>query len=278
MKNTGRIFDIAHGSYVDGPGIRTTVFFKGCHLRCAWCHNPESRSFAAEKMVYADKCVGCGKCKTVCPSPDNCLLCGKCALFCPRGAIRVVGKDVSVTDVMAEIEKDRPFYGEDGGVTFSGGECLLQPDFLEELLLACRAAGIRCAVDTAGDVPYEVFSRILPLTDLFLFDVKGMDEEKHERYTGVKNDRILDNLARLLSVGARVWIRVPVIPGVNDTAEEMTALREFLVSHGKPEKIELLPYHRLGENKYAALSLPVPAFDVPPKEKIRELYAVVAGE
>lgn len=270
MSTVGTIFDIEHGSFVDGPGIRTTVFFKGCNLRCAWCHNPESQNFAPEKLYYRDKCADCGRCRTVCPSPDACILCGKCADLCPGNAISICGREATADEVMSEIEKDAAFFGNDGGVTFSGGECMLQPDFLEELIARCRAQGISTAVDTAGHLPWETFLRIRP--DLWLYDVKATDPEVHRAYTGVDNELILANLDRLLSSGARVWIRVPVIPGVNDSKEEMERIRDFV--HGRAEKIELLPYHRLGENKYPALGRECKAFDVPDKADLCALKKI----
>lgn len=247
---TGRIFDIEHGSFVDGPGLRTAVFFKGCHMACAWCHNPESQSSQTQLMVYKDKCIGCGACAC---HKETCDLCGNCTLRCSVGARRLVGETVNLEYVMGHILEDRPFYGQQGGVTFTGGECMLQPEFLAELLKACRAEQIHTAVDTAGDVPWQRLEAILPDTDLFLYDVKLMDEQLHKKYTGVSNRRILDNLRGLLTHGAKVWIRVPVIPGVNDGAGEQKALEAFLRDLPQPEKVEYLPYHTMGENKYPAL-------------------------
>lgn len=272
--SSGMIFDIEHGSFVDGPGIRTTVFFKGCNLRCAWCHNPESQSAKSQKLYYADRCLHCERCREVCPSPDSCIFCGRCARVCPRGAVQLRGEKRTADKVMTEILLDRDFYGESGGVTFSGGECMLQPEFLAELLSRCRQSGIHTAVDTAGDVPFSAFERILPLTDLFLYDIKCIDPEKHRKWVGAGNERILQNLGRLLQTAKPVWIRVPVIPGVNGSVDEMRQIRDFLNKHGWPERIELLPYHRLGENKYPALGLEEQIFSVPDSEKMAALKAV----
>ncbi len=252
----GMLFDIEHGSFVDGPGIRTTVFFKGCNLRCAWCHNPESQSFSREKMFFADQCIGCGACKTVCPSPDVCTLCGSCAKICPKKAISICGREYTVEEVMEEILSDLAFYQNGGGATFSGGECMLQQDFLLSLLKACKAAGIHTAVDTAGHVPWENFERILPYADLFLYDVKAMDPDLHRRYVGVDNTLILSNLRRLASQGAAILLRVPRIPGINDTEEEQSALAKLQKELGDPP-MEILPYHAMGEHKYKALGRPV---------------------
>ena len=274
MKAT--IFDIERNSYVDGPGIRTTVFFKGCNLRCAWCHNPESQIGTPQMIFYKNKCIGCGKCKEKCPvALENCTLCGRCTVYCPVDAREICGKEYSTAEVLKEILKDSTLYETSGGgVTFSGGECMLQIDFLEEILKECKRNGINTAVDTAGHVPFESFQRILPYTDLFLYDVKCFDNEKHKRYIGVDNALILENLRKLLDSRRRIWIRIPIIPSVNDTVEEMQTIRQFLNDCGHPEKIELLPYHAMGEHKYAALNQTAYRFSVPDKEKLSQLNNV----
>ena len=193
------LFDIQRGSYVDGPGIRTTVFFKGCNLDCKWCHNPESKSADRQMLFYSDKCTGCGKCVSVCPNKGKkCELCGKCALFCPRDARKLCGREYGIEEVMRELLRDKCFYeNSGGGVTFSGGECMLQIDFLSEILRECKTEGIHTAVDTAGNVPFSYFERILPFTDLFLYDIKAISAEKHKEGTGADNARILENAKRL---------------------------------------------------------------------------------
>ncbi len=268
-KIEGIIFDIEHGSFVDGPGIRTTVFLKGCNLRCAWCHNPESQSRERERMFFKDKCVDCGLCKRVCPSPEQCILCGRCESVCPQGAIKLIGKRVSVKQVMEEIIKDREFYECGGGVTFSGGECMLQIDFLEALLRCCKAEGIHTAVDTAGCVPWEYFQRILPYTDLFLYDIKLADRKKHQIYTGADNSLIVDNLYKLGQEKKNIHVRIPVIGGVNDNAEEMEEIAGRL-KNTSVDKIELLPYHAMGENKFPALGRAATKFTVPEAKRIAE--------
>lgn len=270
------IFDIERNSYVDGPGIRTTVFFKGCNLRCAWCHNPESQSPKPQMMFYKNKCTGCGKCKEKCPNHlESCELCGKCTLYCPHDAREICGKEYTVDEVMREILKDKAFYDHSGGgVTFSGGECMLQIDFLEEILKVCKENGIHTAVDTAGHVPYEYFERILPYTNLFLYDVKCYDSEKHKKYTGVRNELILENLKKLLATGKSVWVRIPIIPTVNDTVEEIQRIKAYISSCGKPEKIELLPYHAMGEHKYAAINRESHMFPIPSKETMEDLNKI----
>ena len=270
---TATIFDIQRCSYVDGPGIRTTVFFKGCNLRCSWCHNPESQNKKTEMLFYKNKCTGCGKCKEKCPNHlERCDFCGRCTLYCPQDAREICGKEYTVSEVMNIILRDKPFYeNSEGGVTFSGGECMLQIDFLTEILKACRENGISTAVDTAGNVPYEYFERILPYTDLFLYDVKCLDSDKHKKYTGVGNASILENLKRLLQTGKRIFVRIPVIPGVNNTVEEMLAIRKLLETFGMPERVELLPYHAMGEHKYDALGSALTPFSVPSEDEMSML-------
>ncbi len=272
------IFDLEKNSFVDGPGIRTTVFFKGCNLRCAWCHNPESQSALSQMIFYQNRCIGCGKCKEKCPNSFvKCDLCGKCALFCPHDAREICGKEYTVDEVLCEVLKDKTFYeNSGGGVTFSGGECMLQLDALEAILKACRGNGIHTAVDTAGHVPYESFERILPYTDLFLYDIKCIDSDRHKHYTGVGNELILENLKKLLNKGAPVWIRIPIIPTVNDTVEEMKRIKAFLNSCPLSEKVELLPYHAMGEHKYAAIGKQARSFPAPSKEKMQQLQRIFA--
>lgn len=272
MESKGRIFDIIRASFVDGPGIRTSVFLKGCNLNCAWCHNPEGKNPKPQLMFYADKCSHCGKCAEVCPNElKSCTLCGRCAVVCPSDARRICGREISSEELLDEIKKDAEFYkSSGGGVTFSGGECMLQIDFLAEMLEKCKSEKIETAVDTAGNVPWSYFERILPYTDLFLYDIKSMKSEVHLKYVGADNELILENLGKLLRRGARVWIRIPIIPEVNDGDDDMLAVREFL-KPCSPEKIELLPYHAMGENKYAAIGSKTMKFSVPSKEKICEL-------
>ena len=261
------IFDLVRNSYVDGPGIRTTVFFKGCS-----CPRPE-RAMDWKSTRCPDKCTGCGKCREKCPnSLQSCSLCGKCALYCPNDARELCGREVSPEEVLRELLRDKAYYdASGGGVTFSGGECMLQIDALEALLKLCREAGLHTAVDTAGHVPFAYFEKILPYTDLFLYDIKVMDEAVHRQYTGVGNARILDNLKRLLNLGHPLWIRIPVIPGVNDSPEEMERIRDFLAASPAPEKVELLPYHAMGEHKYAALGKAARSFPVPEETRLEML-------
>ena len=275
--NKAIFFDIQRNSFVDGPGIRTTVFFKGCNLRCAWCHNPESQSAKPQMMFYKDKCTGCGKCKSVCPYHlEQCELCGKCTLYCPVDARKVCGKEHTVDEVLKEVLKDQAFYETSGGgVTFSGGECMLQIDFLAEILKKCKENGIHTAVDTAGHIPFESFEKILPYTDLFLYDIKIFDSQKHKQYVGVGNELILENLKKLFERKAKLWIRIPIIPDVNDSIEEIQKIKDFLKTIGTAEKIELLPYHAMGENKYRAIGKEPQIFKTPDAENMKRLKEIL---
>ena len=277
---TGRIFNIQRYSTHDGPGIRTTVFFKGCNLRCAWCHNPESLDQKPVLEFNREFCIGCGACAVNCTEGvhepgkpaahrEKCIACGNCVNECFSGALTLAGVDMTVEKAMDEILTDLPYFKESGGgVTFSGGECMLQIDFLEKLSTLCREHGIHTAIDTAGHVPWTYFERILPNASLFLYDFKARDPEVHRELTGADNGRILDNLGKLLDTGARVWIRVPCVPGGNDG--EMEGIAEWL--EGKPvERVELLAYHKLGGGKRGLLGLEDHTdFRVPTDDEMKE--------
>jgi pyruvate formate lyase activating enzyme len=250
------IFDIQRGSFVDGDGIRTAVFFKGCNLRCTWCHNPEGLSSEKQMMYYRERCTGCGKCTKECPNKGkDCTLCGKCADFCPSGARELCGKEYDVDELFDIILRDKPYFdASNGGVTATGGECMLQKDALSELLRLCKENGINTAVDTAGNVPFEFFEKVIPYTDTFLYDIKCISDDKHKRGTGVSNALILENLERLSERGCDIVIRIPVIPGFNDDAYEVEKIKEHLKKI-RCRNIEYLPYHKMGEHKYKALGL-----------------------
>ena len=268
MKAT--IFDIQRGSFVDGPGIRTTVFFKGCNLKCKWCHTPESQNKNEQILFYKDKCTGCQKCKSVCPyALEKCDFCGKCALFCPNDAREICGKEYTALEVLNEILKDKEYYGNSGGVTFSGGECMLQIDFLEEILKECKQYKIHTAIDTAGNVPWNCFERILPYTDLFLYDVKCFSEDLHKDGTGVSNRLILENLQKLSEKNAEIIIRIPVIPEFNGNDYEMQKIANLL-NGLKISKVELLPYHAMGEHKWSAIGKETEHFPIPSSEDIKK--------
>ncbi len=266
------VFDIQRFSIDDGPGIRTVIFFKGCNMRCNWCHNPESLHPYAEIMFFAQKCIACGKCFEACEKNCHflsggkhffdrslCDNCGRCAAVCYADALTVAGKSMTVSEVAAEIKKDDLFYqNSGGGVTFSGGEPLLQADFLRELLVECQKAGIHCAVETAGNVPWAAFEKILPFTDLFLYDIKVVDETLHKKVTGNDNRRIINNLKKLAKTGVEVWLRTPLIPGINDTPAQSERVTELLACLDSIRTHVVLPYHNLGEGKYESLGLPKP--------------------
>lgn len=266
------ISDIQRFCMHDGPGIRTTVFFKGCPLRCAWCHNPETQSGKKELLFYKSKCMSCGACNAC--KRKECIACGECAKNCPTNAKEVAGCEYSLGELYEEIQKDVAFYGKNGGVTFSGGECITQIEPLAKILEKCKKNGIHTAVDTAGYAPFDNFKKILTYTDLFLYDIKIFDYEKHKQYTGVDNELILSNLKRLFEIGAKIWIRIPIIPSVNDSVEEMHAIKDFLDSCGNPEKVELLPYHPMGENKCRAIGKQPQIFQTPSPEKMNVLKEI----
>lgn len=265
----GRIFNIMKYSIHDGPGIRTTVFFKGCPLNCQWCHNPESQGFGQELMYRPDRCVGCGQCLEICPSGatisaegelgflrDKCLVCGECCTVCHAGVRELVAKTMSVSEVMTEIEKDLIFYDESGGgVTFSGGEALMQPEFLLEILKSCRKKEIHTVVETCGFVSLDSLQTISNYVDLFLYDIKLMDSGKHQEVTGVPNELILSNLRWLAEHHAKVIVRVAIIPGINDDDENLRQIGEFASSLKQVTEIHCLPYHKAGVDKYQRIGL-----------------------
>ena len=281
MLSKGLIFDIQRFSVHDGPGIRTTVFFKGCNLRCLWCHNPESLNACREIEIYPDKCIHCGKCASACLNGalrisngvleydrQACARCGRCTKQCYAGARVITGKWMTASDVLEVVGLDKAFYERSGGgVTFSGGEPLLQKDFLLELLAECRTRGLNTAVDTAGNVPFEHLEQAAALADLVLYDLKAMNDETHRRVTGVGNGRILGNLAKLADGRVDIIIRIPVIPSVNDDLENMRRTAAFLKPLAGIRLVELLPFHKLGEAKYLSLGLEYGAKDFPQLQK-----------
>ena len=264
----GLIFDIKRYAIHDGPGVRVTVFLKGCPLSCKWCHNPESISTAREKMYTKSTCIGCGECIRVCPAQaismtkagistdlNKCLLCGECVAICPTNSLEIVGEEKSVEEIMAIAEKDRLLMEESkGGITFSGGEPLMQPEFLIDLLKAARHNRFHCTVDTSGFAPEKTILSVAEYTDLFLFDLKLIDDELHRKYTGVSNKIILSNLQQLAQKGAEIEIRIPVIGNINADTLTMDAMASFISSlPGKKKKVTLLPYHNIAIMKHSKL-------------------------
>lgn len=269
------VFNIQSYSIHDGPGIRTTVFVKGCPLRCLWCANPESNAAYPELMTYASKCTGCGRCVAVCPqkavtvapyeeryaaSTDRgkCVNCGACVAACPNGAREIAGKNMTVEEVLAEVKKDKLFFdGSGGGMTISGGEALVHAEFSANLFAAARAEGIHTAIETSSFAPREVIDRVFSHVELGLLDVKHMDSTEHRRLTGVPNERILENIRHIHDdLKVPVILRVPTIPGYNDSVENISRVAAFAASLGADVSVNLLPYHRLGDSKSESLGHP----------------------
>lgn len=259
-------------------------------MKCFWCHNPESVNPVPELQLFVQKCINCLKCVKICPEKAHrmdhgikifdrslCNKCGKCIEICYAGALEMAGKRMSVIEVVNEAEKDKAFYeNSGGGVTFSGGEPLMQREFIKSLLMECKKHGLHTAVETAGNIPWNTFEEIMPFTDLFLYDVKVMDENKHKEVTGSGNKRCLENLKKLAESRADINIRIPVIPGVNDTEEDMEKIAAFIKATRRNLPVELLPFHRLGEGKYASLGIPYKAqgYEAPTDEKVKILHQV----
>ncbi len=294
---TGKIYDIQGFSVQDGPGIRTTVFLKGCPLRCPWCHSPESQRFETELNWMDIRCIGvdeCGKCLDVCPhgcitrgpatqnaageaitypvvDKTKCDECGLCAKACKATALYMCGKDTTIDEVMRRIKHDRPFFeNSGGGVTVSGGECLSQPEFTIELLRQCHELGIHTAVDTTGFVQWNVIEKALPYTSLFLYDLKCMDSALHKQVIGVPNELILENARKIAEAGGKLWIRIPTMPMFNESEEAYRVVGEFLTPiKDAVVMVQLLPYHKMGVSKYARLLRKQQVFVAePPSEEL----------
>ena len=294
----GVVFSIQRFSIHDGPGIRTTVFLKGCSLRCFWCHNPEGMRPKPDIQFFPDRCIGCDECIKACQhgavikvdgvrvyDREKCVVCGECVDTCYAGARVLTGKYMSVDAVVSEILQDRAFYEtSNGGVTLSGGEPVMQPDFTYELLSRCKAEGLHTAIETCGNVRWEDEARMMPVTDLIMMDIKHMDSAKHRWATGAPNERILAAARKFAAMAQPIIFRIPVIPTVNDTVEEVTAIAAFVrelievrnQAGGDGEhtiSLELLPFHRLAGDKYRSLDMDYRARDLitPTREHMQAL-------
>ena len=291
---TGTIFNIQKFCINDGPGIRTTVFVKGCPLDCLWCHNPESKSTKPEIMYNAGKCVGCGRCVSACPlglhtlseeghafDRTRCISCGKCSDACYAGALELSGYTVTVEEVIAEVMKDECFYrNSGGGMTVSGGEPLAQFEFTYELLRAAKERGLHTCMETSGFTSASRIERIAPLVDLFLFDYKITDSALHKKYTGVANDGIRENLRRIDALGAKSCLRCPIIPTINDNEAHFASIAEMANSLSHIEEIHIEPYHPLGSGKSEMLGrdYPLTGLTFPEEETVAGWIAEIAAK
>lgn len=276
----GQIFDIQRFCTHDGPGIRTTVFFQGCPLRCKWCHNPESRKMEAVIAFYGTKCINCRRCMEACENGGMleseqhvnralCQRCGRCAEACPTEALQMIGRQESVEQIVATVLRDLPFYKTSGGgATLSGGEPFFQPEFAHELLSTLKQNEVSTAVETCGAVPWSRIADSLDLVDLFLYDCKIIDADKHMEFCGADNAMILQNARRIADTGKNIVLRTPIIPGINDSTHDIQLLADFVMSLPENASLELMPYHAIGSGKYIAIGLPEPLPGVPSLESL----------
>ncbi len=301
MKLTGLIFDIQRFSVHDGPGIRTTVFFKGCSLRCFWCHNPEGLQAHLQIQFQVNRCIHCEACVEACPEHAQglsdglrtydrtlCQACGACVDVCYADALLKVGREVTVDEVMVDVLADRTFYeASNGGITLSGGEPALQAGFAKALLQACKEAGVHTAIETAGNVPWKTLQGLLPATDLVMMDLKLMDTVRHRQATGVTNERILENARKIIASGKPIIFRTPVVPTVNDTPEDIAEIAAFIRELSLQRQVtgkqdghmswELLAFHRLATDKYRSLGLNYHASELAaPGKDVMKRLAVAA--
>jgi len=288
------VFNIERYAVYDGPGIRTLVFLKGCPLRCLWCANPEGQNIGTELILFPEKCIGCRECIKVCPSNaivldgqgriktlrEKCIACGKCTKVCYPQARKILGQKMTAREVVSEVVKDFSFFDSSGGgVTLSGGEPLMQINFATSILKGCKKKGIHTAVETAAYVPWKNIFKIIKYVDLFFVDIKHMDPERHKALTGVSNKIILKNISSIVAYGKEVIVRITIIPGINDCKENIENTAIFVAQLGI-KKVELLPYHLLGVNKYKRLGRQYPLSDIqiPKVDKLENLRQIVKKE
>lgn len=288
------VFNIQKFSINDGPGIRTTVFLKGCMLNCIWCHNPESKSAKPQLMFRKDRCIGCGACLKACPrgvhsigengehliNREACIACGKCVEACV-GALEIAGKEMSVEEILKEVMKDKVFYDNSGGgMTISGGDPLMRPRFTLALLKGAKEKGLHTCIETSGFARWEDIEAMVPYVDLFLWDVKESDSANHKEYTGVPNERILENLHKLDAAGAGIILRCPIIPGYNDREEHLKAIGKLAEELVNVQRVDVEPYHPLGKSKCESLgkAYPLEELTFPADETVKEWIRIIAAQ
>ena len=279
--NRGIVFDVKRFSIHDGPGIRTTFFLKGCPLSCVWCQNPESISSKAQMVFHSSRCINCGACLEACPLDEldssGCIMCGACADACCTAAREMLGQHVSPEQIMDAIMRDRVFFEEScGGVTFSGGEPMRQIDFLKVILHLCKKSNVRTAVDTCGYTSWESFDKILEITDLFLYDIKHLDSNIHERFTGVRNETILANLIKLAESRANIVIRIPLVGGFNDNRDFFLRATEFVNELPGYQAVDILACHDFARGKYRMLNREL-SYTTPKDCKLEEFKKILSS-
>lgn len=289
-KTEGIIFGIQRFSIHDGPGIRTTLFLKGCNVNCLWCHNPEGIPVQQLLSYNASKCTGCRGCASVCPAGvhsfsgsehtvdrEKCLFCGKCVDICPAEALEVMGERVTAGDITEQLMRDRKFFEDGGGVTLSGGEALLQKDFVLAVASGLKEQGVHIALETNGALPWKHYEEVMPYIDIFLVDYKVTDPQVYKKYVGGSNAMVEENICRLHDSGKKVRVRCPIIPGVNDTEDHFRKIAELTVKMSDLEGAEILPYHKLGVSKAARVGLKTEEFEMPSNETVREWKDFIIG-